>query len=86
MRKLTSLLTIVLFVQLSAVSQTLDEKLKEIDDYANTVISAWKDSGAGMAIAVVKDDKVVFQNGYGVRAIGSSPATAYAPAFLCRQE
>jgi CubicO group peptidase (beta-lactamase class C family) len=49
-------------------SQTLDEKLKEIDDYANTVLTTWK--GPGMAIAIVKDDKVVLAKGYGVRELG----------------
>ena len=49
-------------------SQTLDDKLKEIDDYANAVMDTWK--GPGMAIAVVKDDKVVMAKGYGVRELG----------------
>jgi CubicO group peptidase (beta-lactamase class C family) len=55
----------------TAPAQSLDEKLREIDAYAQTVVDTWKDtSGAGMAIAVVKDGKVVFQKGYGVREVG----------------
>jgi len=69
-----SLIAIVLVVQFSVFSQTFDEKLKDIDGYANTVISTWKDSGAGMAIAIVKDDKVVFSKGYGVRELGKPGA------------
>jgi len=69
-----SLIAIVLAVQFGAFSQTFDEKLKDIDGYANTVISTWKDSGAGMAIAIVKDDKVVFSKGYGVRELGKPEA------------
>lgn len=55
---------------MSLAAQTLDEKLKEIDDYANTVMATWK--GPGMAIAIVKDDKTVFAKGYGVRKLGES--------------
>ena len=57
MRK-TRILFFLLFVfPLFGHAQTLDEKLKEIEDYANTVMATWK--GPGMAIAIVKDDKVV---------------------------
>ena len=62
------LLILVFFVPLFAAGQTLDQQLKQVDDYANTVMATWK--GPGMAIAVVKDDKVVFQKGYGVRELG----------------
>nr|MBP6214405.1 beta-lactamase family protein [Pyrinomonadaceae bacterium] len=70
MKKFNIILLLLIVFPLFVNAQTLDEKLKEIDDYANTVISTWKDSGAGMAIAVVKDDKVVMQKGYGVRELG----------------
>lgn len=49
-------------------AQSLDDKLKEIDAYAAKVMDTWK--GPGMAIAIVKDDKVVFAKGYGVRELG----------------
>jgi CubicO group peptidase (beta-lactamase class C family) len=48
--------------------QTLDEKLKEIDAYAQRVMTDWHQPG--MAIGIVKDDKVVFTKGYGVLEIG----------------
>ncbi|HUR99519.1 MAG TPA: serine hydrolase [Pyrinomonadaceae bacterium] len=72
MKKLIFLAYIFIF-PLLALSQTLDERLKEIDDYANTVIATHKGSGAGMAIAVVKDDKVALAKGYGLREIGKTP-------------
>ena len=53
---------------LLVAAQTLDEKLKEIDVYANTVNDTWK--GPGMAIAIVKDDKTAFAKGYGSRELG----------------
>ena len=65
------LFVLVLLLSLNVASQTLDEKIAEIDAYAATVTETWKDkSGAGMAIAIVKDDKVVLQKGYGIRELG----------------
>ncbi len=71
MKKLNSLI-LVLFLAAFASAQTLDDKLKEIDDYANTVMTTWK--GPGMAIAVIKDDKVVSAKGYGVLKLGEPAA------------
>ncbi len=70
MKKVTAFLTFLLVFPLFIYGQTLDEKLKEIDAYANTVANTWK--GPGMAIAIVKDDKVVLAKGYGSRALGKS--------------
>lgn len=67
MKKL-NILFLLLFVFPLFVFGQLDEKLKEIDDYANTVMTTWK--GPGMAIGIVKDDKLVFAKGYGVRELG----------------
>ncbi len=68
MKKITIIFALLFVFPLFVYSQTLDEKLKEIDDYANSVMTTWK--GPGMAIAVVKDDKVVMAKGYGVRELG----------------
>ena len=71
MKKITSVLAIIFVFQLFVYAQTLDEKLKAIDEYANTVTQTWAGkSGAGMAIAVIKDDKVVSAKGYGIRELG----------------
>ena len=68
MKRHLSLLTL-LFVFVHFVSaQTLDEKLKEIDDYAKAVITTH--GGPGMAIAVVKDDRTILAKGYGTRELG----------------
>ena len=71
MKKFTVLVFIFLFPLLS-LAQNLDEKLKEIDDYANAVMTTHKTSSAGMAIAIVKDDKIAFAKGYGLRELGKS--------------
>ena len=65
-------LTYIFIFPLLVLSQTLDEKLKEIDDYANAVMTTHKAAAAGMAIAIVKDDKVAFAKGYGLRELGKS--------------
>src|SRR5688500_7394396 len=42
--------------------------LQGFDDYVNKSIKDWE--VPGVAIAVVKDDKIVFAKGYGVRELG----------------
>src|SRR6185436_1147739 len=59
---------LILFVPLFVYAQTLDEKLRDIDAYAQKVMDTWH--GPGMAIALVKDDRMVFAKGYGVRELG----------------
>ena len=68
MKKLTLVVLIFVIFPLFVYAQSLDDKLKEIDAYAQQVITDWK--GPGMAIAIVKDDKVVLQKGYGLRELG----------------
>jgi CubicO group peptidase (beta-lactamase class C family) len=52
-----------------------DAPLQGIDDYVNKAIRDWETPG--VAIAVVKDDKVIFAKGYGVRELGKpEPVTA----------
>ena len=68
MIKALRLSTLVLILPIFLSAQTLDDRLKEVDQYAGTVMSTWK--GPGMAIAVVKDGKTVFAKGYGVRELG----------------
>lgn len=67
MKKVTALVALVLCLQLVAATQTLDERLKEIDAYASTVLTTH--GGPGMAIAIVKDDKLAFAKGYGTREL-----------------
>lgn len=68
MKRITVLLLLIFILPLLAVSQTLDERLAEIDAYAKTVLATH--GAPGMAIAIVKDDKMVFAKGYGTRELG----------------
>ena len=61
------LLSIALFVgSFAAIAQA--PPFSGFDDYVNAAMKDW--DVPGMAIAVIKDDKVVFAKGYGVREIG----------------
>jgi CubicO group peptidase (beta-lactamase class C family) len=64
-----ALLFFLLFIApLSLLAQTLDARLKEIDEYAAKAGQDWR--VPGFAMAIVKDDKVIFAKGYGVRKLG----------------
>lgn len=64
---LNLLLLLLLVLPVFVYAQTLDDKLKEIDAYAEKARVDW--SVPGFAVGIVKDDKVVFLKGYGVREL-----------------
>jgi CubicO group peptidase (beta-lactamase class C family) len=68
-RNIALLLLLFVLVQFSA-AQSIDEKVREIDEYAQAVLKTH--GGPGMAIAIVKDDKVVLAKGYGTRELGKN--------------
>jgi CubicO group peptidase (beta-lactamase class C family) len=61
------LLVLLLGPLLPAKAQETDARLKEIDAYASKVMRDWR--VPGFAMAIIKDDKVVFAKGYGVREL-----------------
>lgn len=63
------LLALLIFFP-STPAQTLEERLKEIDEYAAKAGREW--NVPGFSVAIVKDDKVVFAKGYGVRELGKA--------------
>ena len=65
-----NLLLLLLVFPVFVFAQTLDEKLKEIDAYAEKTRADW--NVPGIAVGIVKDDKVVFVKGYGVRELGKT--------------
>ena len=68
-----SLLLVFLIIPrvLLAQTPTLEAQTKAIDEYATKISKDWQ--APGFAIAIVKDDKVVFAKGYGVREMGKAP-------------
>lgn len=60
-----------MLLPVSGQTPSFEEKLSEIDSYAKNVVQTWAGrSGAGVAIAIVKDDKLVSAKGYGIRELG----------------
>lgn len=70
MKKIFAALVILSALSFTAFAQTLEERIAEIDAYAQKVMTDWKQPG--MSIAIVKDDKVVFAKGYGTREMGKT--------------
>src|SRR5688500_10887191 len=71
-RKIFSTILFLAFIILPVFAHalSLDEKLREFDAYAEKARTDW--NVPGFAIAIVKDDKVVFAKGYGVRELGKT--------------
>ncbi|MBK7705618.1 MAG: beta-lactamase family protein [Acidobacteria bacterium] len=61
------LIGFVIFLVFQAAAQDYTAKLAEIDAYAEKTRAEW--NVPGVAVAIVKDDKVIFSKGYGVRDI-----------------
>lgn len=66
-RKIYSLLFVLLVFPAFVFAQDYSVKIAEIDAYAQKVREDW--NIPGLAVAIVKDDKVIFQKGYGVREL-----------------
>jgi CubicO group peptidase (beta-lactamase class C family) len=62
----------VISFPLAAQTPTTAARLKELDEYSAKAGVAWK--VPGFAIAIVKDDRVVFAKGYGVLELGKPSA------------
>jgi CubicO group peptidase (beta-lactamase class C family) len=67
-RLAASVLAVLLCAAFSAHASELENFLAGFDAYAKSSLADWRTPG--MAIAIVKDDKVVLARGYGVRRIG----------------
>jgi CubicO group peptidase (beta-lactamase class C family) len=61
---------LLLFIAPAAPAQTLEERLRGIDEYAARAGRDW--NVPGFSVAIVKDDRVVFAKGYGVRRLGGA--------------
>jgi len=59
-----------------------DAPLQGFDDYVNKAIKNWE--VPGVAIAVVKDDRIVFAKGYGVRKLGKPSPVDERTMFAIR--
>jgi CubicO group peptidase (beta-lactamase class C family) len=80
MKKLPTLLMIS-FLSQSIFAQNMVTQLKEFDVYAEKSMAAWQ--MPGMAVAVVKDGKVIFKKGYGERQLGTKNMVDTQTIFGC---
>ena len=64
--RLVTFLFLVLITLLPAYAQ--EAPLTGFDDYVNKALREWE--VPGLAIAIVKDDRIVLAKGYGVRKLG----------------
>ena len=69
-RRVIGVLILFLFLQLAVAQQVAPEP--DFDQYVEKAMKEWE--VPGLAIAVVKDDRIVFAKGYGVREFGGTAA------------
>lgn len=68
--QITSLMTFVLLLLAGPPVRAQQAPLAGLDDYVNKAMKDW--GVPGLAIAVIKDDRIVLARGYGVRELGKS--------------
>lgn len=81
MKKIFVLVFSSLVIALSVTAQSLEQKIKEFDAYIEKSRQDWR--APGMAVAVVKDGKVLLQKGYGVRELGKENKVDAQTLFSC---
>ncbi len=72
---------ILTFVSFKLAGQSQDQKLKEFDSYIEKSRVEWR--APGMAVAIVKDGKVIFKKGYGIRELGKEDKVDTETLFAC---
>ena len=63
MKKLITLALVLLIAFSVSAQKSIDKKLKELDAYYEQALIDW--NVPGMAVAIVKDGKIIFSKGYG---------------------
>lgn len=77
----TLLLGFLLLLTLQVHAQTVDTKVKEFDAYIEKSRALYQ--VPGLAVAVVKDGKVLLSKGYGVRELGKPDAVNAQTLYAC---
>ena len=67
-RQITSLMTFLLLLLAGPPAHAQQAPLAGLDEYVNKAMKDW--GVPGVAIAVIKDDRIVLAKGYGVRELG----------------
>lgn len=83
--KRTSLVISLLFLFINSYAQkaapSLTKQIQEFDTYVEQSRNSWQ--VPGLSIAVVKDGKVIFKKGYGVRELGKPDKVDTQTLFAC---
>lgn len=80
MKNTFTLLVVCLLCQ-ALGGQNYTAQIQEFDTYASKAMAAWQ--MPGMALAIVKDGKVIFKKGYGVTQIGTKKTVDTQTIFSC---
>lgn len=81
MQKQFLLLFITLCIAKLLIAQPLANQLKEFDAYIEKSKAEWQVPGLG--VAVVKDGRVIFKKGYGLRELGTNNLVDTQTIFAC---
>ncbi|MBI3004130.1 MAG: serine hydrolase [Ignavibacteriales bacterium] len=71
----------IVWLVLAQAVRSQQAPIKGLDEYILKAMRDWETPG--LAIAIVKDDKVVFAKGYGVRKMGESAPVTEKTIFAC---
>lgn len=66
---------------LNAQTSSYASQIQEFDAYVENARQAW--NSPGLAVAIIKDNKIIFTKGYGVREVGKPEAVDTQTQFLC---
>src|ERR1043165_1161771 len=79
-RALRLVLLSMMIVAAATTAYSQQPPSKDFDEYVNKAIKDWE--VPGLAIAIVKNDQIVYAKGYGVRKLGDptpvTPSTMFA--------
>jgi len=83
MKRILALTLLLSLAHLSAFSQskTLKKQINDFDNYVELAKNDWK--VPGLAVAVVKDNQVIFKKAYGLREIGTDKSVDSNTLFAC---
>ncbi len=76
---ITTLLALI--ISLTAISQSIQEQKKLLDDYIENALTVW--NPPGLAVTVVKDGEIIFTKGYGTRTLGEDKLVDEHTLFGC---
>ena len=68
LRRITTLMTFLVFCSAGPAAHAQQAPLAGLDDYVTKALKDW--GVPGLAIAVIKDDRIVLAKGFGVRELG----------------